>query len=319
MKSPKRTPLNLTADDVPAPETTLTTDSATDDTASEDDSSTEPESNGKVQRPMSERRRRRLAQEKRLTAGRDEQNEPPVEEAPEASPDFSIPAGAAPVAYAPPPPPAPPTPTSTSGEAVPSGRYAYLVAGIASTVWIAGVASWLAFEFGSGNAAVDPLRIAVYALIALAPAGLALMLAHAVRQGASLALETRRARKLAEALVAPTALAAQQTGEVLNTLRIDIDQASLAAERSRHDMTLLREALAQETVRLNEAADTAVRTARQLAEQLGSERESMKALGAQLDTQAAGVLEAVERCRRRRGPGRGPGRRGRPVPPDPPP
>ena len=44
-------------------------------------------------------------------------------------------------------------------------------------------------------------------------------LAHAVRQGASLAHETRRARDMAEAMVGPTALAAHQTGQVLTSLR----------------------------------------------------------------------------------------------------
>jgi hypothetical protein len=124
---------------------------------------------------------------------------------------------------------------------------------------------------------------------------MAIMLAHAVRQGAGLAAETRRARELSEALIAPTALAAQQTGEVLHSLRNDIDQASLAAERARNDMALLREALSQETTRLNEAAETAGRTARRLAEQLGDEREKMQVLATRMDSQASGVIEAVER------------------------
>jgi len=171
----------------------------------------------------------------------------------------------------------------------------YLIAGMASALWIAGVASSAAFELGTGNANLDPLRLALYALVALAPAGLALMLAHAVRQGAGLAHETRRARDLAEALVAPTALAAQQTGQVLSTLRNDIDQAALAAERARNDMALLREALAAETGRLNEAAETAGRTARRLVEQLGKERSEMAVLGGRLDSQANGVLDAVEK------------------------
>ena len=134
-----------------------------------------------------------------------------------------------------------------SRERRPSGRHAYLIAGVAAALWIGGVAAWLAFEVGSGAVELEPLRLAVYALIALAPAGLAIMLAHAVRQGAGLAAETRRARELSDALIAPTALAAQQTGEVLQSLRNDIDQASLAAERARNDMALLREALSQET------------------------------------------------------------------------
>ena len=60
----------------------------------------------------------------------------------------------------------------------------------------------------SGQIPLDPktmmlatgnMAMAVYALIALAPAGMAIMLAHAVRQGAGLAAETRRARELCDA------------------------------------------------------------------------------------------------------------------------
>ncbi|RZJ89358.1 MAG: tipN, partial [Brevundimonas sp.] len=189
----------------------------------------------------------------------------------------------------------PAAPTPLALPPAQQARYAYAVAGVAVALWVGGVASWAAFEAGSGQAALEPLRLAVYALIALAPAGLALVLAHAVRQGAGLAAETRHARSLAEALVAPTALAAQQSGAILNTLRGDIDQALLTAERARNDMALLREALAQETNRLNEAADTATRTARRLSEQLGQERELMTGLSGDMERQAAGVLDAVER------------------------
>ena len=180
-------------------------------------------------------------------------------------------------------------------EAAGSDRQAYLVAGIASALWIGGVASWAAYEFGSGAAALDPLRIALYAMIALLPAGLAIMLAQSIRQGAGLAAETRRARSLAEALVAPTALAAQQTGQVLISLRDDIDQAALAAERARKDLSLLREVLVQETTRLNDAADVASRTARRLAESLAQERTEMQALGNRLDGQSTSVIDAISR------------------------
>lgn len=244
------------------------------------------------ERPMSERRRRRLADEQRRAEERTRAEAERAITSPSATPDLAVSADAPPVAYEPPPPPAP---VRNHGQQTASGRHAYIIAGVASALWVGGVAAWLAFEVGSGAVELDPLRLAVYALIALAPAGMAIMLAHAVRQGAGLAAETRRARELAEAMIAPTALAAQQTGEVLHSLRNDIDQASLAAERARHDMTLLREALFMETTRLNEAAETAGRTARSLAEQLGGEREQMLALGAQLDSQAAHVLEAVER------------------------
>jgi hypothetical protein len=287
MKSRQRPPLNLTDPD-------LEPVSAGTEPGPEPGTGIEPDSQAAPERPMSERRRRRLAEERRQAeqnaaeAARRDQ----AAQAPAVTPELSQSADAPPVAYEPPPAPAPPR---RQAEAVPSGRHAYLLAGVTAALWIGGVAAWLAYEAGSGAAGLEPLRIAVYALLALAPAGLAIMLAHAVRQGAGLAAETRRARGLSEALVAPTALAAQQTGDVLNALRNDIDQASLAAERARHDMTLLREALAQETVRLNEAAETAGRTARRLAEQLGQERDQMQTLGVQLDSQAAGVLDAVER------------------------
>lgn len=246
-----------------------------------------------AERPMSERRRRRLAEEQRRAEERSlAEAERAAAPSPTVAPEIAVSADAPPIAYEPPPAPVRVQPRAAPA---PSGRHAYLVAGVASALWVGGVAAWLAFEVGSGAVELESLRLAVYALIALAPAGMAIMLAHAVRQGASLAVETRRARELAEALVAPTALAAQQTGEVLHSLRNDIDQASLAAERARHDMALLREALSHETTRLNEAAETAGRTARRLAEQLGGEREQMLVLGAQLDSQASGVIEAVER------------------------
>ena len=241
-------------------------------------------------RPMSERRRRRLAEEQRRAEEQAVAKAEPTAPLRNVMPEVAVAADKSPVAYE-------PAPVRIQGRdnPAPSGRHAYLVAAVASALWVGGVAAWLAFEVGSGAVELEPLRLAVYALIALAPAGMAIMLAHAVRQGAGLAAETRRARELAEALVAPTALAAQQTGAVLQSLRNDIDQASLAAERARNDMGLLREALAHETTRLNEAAETAGHTARRLAEQLGGERERMMVLSSQMDSQATGVIDAVER------------------------
>lgn len=283
MKPPRqRPPLNLTDPETEeaAAESFLDTDHL---------SIMEPVRTPTTERPMSERRRRRLAEEQRRAEERAlaeaERSAPPA-----VAPELTVSAEAPPVAYDP-----PAAPVRRREPPAPSGRHAYLVAGVASALWVGGVAAWLAFEVGAGAVELEPLRLAVYALIALAPAGMAIMLAHAVRQGAGLAAETRRARELSEALVAPTALAAQQTGEVLHSLRNDIDQASLAAERARNDMALLREALSQETSRLNEAAEAAGRTARRLAEQLGAERAQMQALGVQLDSQASGVIEAVER------------------------
>ncbi|GAW39997.1 hypothetical protein SH203_00384 [Brevundimonas sp. SH203] len=300
MKSPKRPPLKLTDEDVVAP---VDAPSVEETPLAEAGIEPEPLTDADLEivqpafeRPMSERRRRRLLEEQRQAEER------AAALAPTADPDarsnaeveMAVAAGKPPAPFELSSPPAvKPVVAKRTNE--PSGRHAYLIAGVASALWIGGVASWAAYEFGAGGAELDPLRIAIYALIALAPAGLAIMLAHAVRQGAGLAAETRRARQLAEALVAPTALAAQQTGDVLQSLRSDIDHAALAAERARHDMALLREALAEETARLNEAADNAGRTARRLAENLGRERDQMQTLGLHLDTQATGVIDAVER------------------------
>jgi hypothetical protein len=306
MKSRSRPPLSLSD-----PEPAALPDAPT---LSEDAAAPEPAAQPDVapERPMSERRRRRLLEQQQeaaaLAMARDVS--PPAE--PESPPvvapvqtaeaqstiepmDFATSADAPPATYAAPPVPTEPSPASKLSAAPVKSGPTYLIAGVAAALWVGGVASWAAYEVGSGAVSPDPLRLAIFALIALAPAGLAILLAHSVRQGAGLASETLRARQLAEALVAPTALAAQQTGQVLNALRNDIDQAALAAERARNDMALLREALSLETNRLNEAAELAGRTARRLTESLGREREEMTALGGHLDGQASGVLNAVER------------------------
>ncbi|MCW0047257.1 tipN [Brevundimonas sp. BT-123] len=303
MKSPKRPPLKLTDDEAVAPVDLSASDEMPVQEATPSlDPIPEPDFEivqPTFEPPMSERRRRRLLEEQRQAEERAlaaEKGAAPTAATPTPEPpvDMAVTAGQPPAPFELSKPPAVKT-LQAKPQGEPSRRHAYVIAGVASAMWIGGVASWAAYEFGAGGAELDPLRIAIYALIALAPAGLAIMLAHAVRQGAGLAAETRRARQLAEALVAPTALAAQQTGEVLQTLRADIDHAALAAERARNDMALLREALAQETTRLNEAAENAGRTARRLTENLGRERDQMQTLGIHLDTQASGVIDAVER------------------------
>ena len=246
---------------------------------------------------MSERRRRKLAEEARLKA------EAETREASTPAPVAETPPLADPAAGTPPAPRAAGEPAAAPSESptlvrptpIRETRGPGVAAFVAAAVWAGGVASWLAYEVGSGAVELETLRVAVYALLALAPAGLILIIAQALRQGARLAAEIRRARELADNLTAPTALAARQSGDVLQGLRSDIDQAALAAERARNDLTLLRETLGQETQRLNDAAETAARTARRLSEQLAAEREAMSSLGGQLDTQATAVVDAVER------------------------
>ena len=182
MKSPRqRPPLNLTD---PDPEAVgLAEAEAAPEAAPEAAAGPEPEPRAETDRPMSERRRRRLAEERRQAeqkaaeAARREEAAP----SPAVMTELSESADAPPVAYE---PPSPPAVSRQNTEPAPSGRHAYLLAGVAAALWIGGVAAWLAYEIGSGAADMEPLRLAVYALIALAPAGLAIMLAHAVRQGA---------------------------------------------------------------------------------------------------------------------------------------
>lgn len=329
MKSRNRPPLKLTDEDAVAP-AEAAEDTPTEAAPADTQADLPPETPQELdplpapppERPMSERRRRRLAEEARQAQLRaavappppapvepgppspEPRSDPLVEPAELPSAPALEPAAAVEMAVAAGQPPAPvgldwpPVLRSSVSERAATGsrgQTAYLIAALASTLWVGGVASWAAFETGSSGAELDPLRLAIYGLMALAPVGLAILLAHALRQGSGLAAETRRARDLAEALVAPTALAAQQTGQVLSTLRSDIDQAALAAERARNDMALLRQALMEETHRLNEAAEHAGRTARRLTENLGRERDQMQTLGLHLDSQAAGVIDAVER------------------------
>ena len=282
MKSRMRPPLKLTEDEPPASaELSPPIFDRDDQDSSVQPASRAPADPGARAAPMSERQRRRLMEQQAAP-------QPAVQ--PVANADIALPPDTAPAPYQP-----PVTARASRRRQDATVRQAYIIAGVASALWIGGIASLAAYEFGSNGQPLDPLRIAVYLLIALAPVGLALMLAHIVRQGAGLAAESRRARELSDALVAPTALAAQQTGQVLQTLRADIDNAALTTERARADMALLREALAEETLRLNEAAETAGRTARRLGETLGRERDQMQTLSVQLDSQSAGVLDAVER------------------------
>lgn len=304
MKSRNRPPLNFT--DPEAPVDTVGFDIPADqaaDTTAEPAEGIEPdiqaEPRPRRQPVMSERRKRKLA-EAALKAEQEAAAEQAL--AAEATPMTQATVDLADTApHQPPAPVSTDVPVASAGlpvarrQTTASNSNHGLVAGTAAALWIAGVAAWAAYEIGSGAVQPEALRIAVYVLIALAPAGLALLLAQALNQGARLTQETRRARELADALLAPTALAAQQTGEILQTLRIDIDHATLAAERARNDMVLLKEVLAEETGRLNAAAETASRSARQLVEQLGTERNLLSELGTALDTQAAEVMNTVER------------------------
>lgn len=203
--------------------------------------------------------------------------EPVVEEAPPAPSATTLPAAS--------------TPTRPDGGA----RAAYPLAIVAALLWVGGVASYTAYQVGGGQIEATPVNLALLGLVALAPAGLVLVVAHLLRQAAALAGEARRARDMVDALVLPTGVAVRESGQALISLRDDIDLSTAAADRARSEIAALRAAMEEETTRLNEAADLAQRTARRLADQLAKERLELTDLGKRLEGQTNDVIETVER------------------------
>ena len=246
-------------------------------------------------RPMSERQRRRLAEQQRLAEQRardaERQNQflSPIAESAEGS--LTTPNETQPSVAATPIKKTPKTRKKTTAGS--SAAYAFAIIG--SALWVGGIGSWVAFEYGSGLVDLDPMRIAIYSLIALAPVGLSFLLAHALRLGSSLADESRRARELADAMVAPTLYGAQQTSGIVSALRGDIDEAAQVAERARQELTQLREMLLTEATRLGDAARTAQAATQNITRSMGDERQQLATLGETLDTKALAVADAVQR------------------------
>ncbi|WP_461343813.1 tipN [Brevundimonas sp. GN22] len=246
-------------------------------------------------RPMSERQRRRLAEQQRQAEQRsrdaERQNQflSPLAESADGrltAPNETQPAVASTKATK-------VAKTKRNTPARSSAAYAFAIIG--SALWVGGIGSWFAYEFGSGMVDLEPIRIAVYALIAVAPVGLAFLLAHALRLGSALAYESNRARELADALVAPTLYGAQQTSGIVASLRTDIDEAAGMAERARQELTQLREILLTEATRLSDAARTAQAATQNITRTMGDERQQLATLGETLDSKALSVADAVQR------------------------
>jgi len=267
----------------PAPDDDMDAPAAPKDTSTEDP----------YARPMSERQRRRLAEQQRLADARAAEAENPGNgflsplsesaDAPPATTTSRSPSVKTTKAK-----------TKTASKST-GGLSAYLLATLAAALWVGGIASFVAYEYGSGMIDLDPVRIAVYALLALAPVGLIYLLAHISRLGVGLANESRHAREMAEAMVAPTAYAAHEAGGILSVLRGDIETANQTAERARQELVQLRELLATESGRLNDAAHNAQAATQNISLQLGKERENLGQLGLSLDQQVVNVTEAVNR------------------------
>jgi hypothetical protein len=195
------------------------------------------------------------------------------------------------------------TPVRHAGEAFvdaredvgpPSAWPVYLTAFAVAVMWALGP---IAFAIGYRNA-IAPLRdnlfaLIVFGLLAAGPAVFVFFAAYMIRQGQKLAAEARRAKAMAEDMLAPAVTAAARAGHVVQGVRDEIVRAGEAADTARETLIALREAMNAETVKLIESTDSSIRTTRDLTTSLGREREEMGVLAASLDSQATRVSEAI--------------------------
>lgn len=185
--------------------------------------------------------------------------------------------------------PAPAAP-ETKGSAI------YAGAAIVSLLWaLAPITFWMGFTRQAGPFTYEPFVFVMLGVIAVGPIALIWFSAYMLRQGVRLSAEARHARKVAEDMLQPAAMASAGTGAVVETVRIEIEHATAAAAQARHELATLSEVLASETARLVEAAAGSARTATTLTEAFGHERQELGTLAQALDAQAVEVGEAITR------------------------
>src|SRR5947209_3675651 len=170
----------------------------------------------------------------------------------------------------------------------------YLTAFAVAVLW---ALAPIAFALGYRNA-VAPLRddtfaMLVFGLLAVGPALFVFFAAYMIRQGQKLGSEARRAKVMAEDMLAPALAAAARAGHVVQGVRDEIIRAGHAADEARDTLVALRESMASETERLIESTDRSIRTAYDLTTTLGRERQEIGALAAALDAQAHRVTDSI--------------------------
>ena len=171
----------------------------------------------------------------------------------------------------------------------------YIAAAIASLLWAAMAVYALGFQPPPVSVEFAPFQTAVFVVFAIAPIGFIWIAAYCVRQGARLAGEVVRTKTMAEDLLEPAAIAATQTGSVVEGIRLEIASAVQAAADARAELLSLRQALAEETGALAKATKHSVNITHELRDKLGRERESLGALTAKLDARATTVEESITR------------------------
>lgn len=198
-------------------------------------------------------------------------------------------------------PSAPPRPRKAEAASVPAqadlgfARHSYVIAALAGLAWSGSfVAFVLAFQRNIAPLTYPPFEAIVLAVLTILPAGFMVMAASALRQGARLAAETRRARELAGELITPAAVAALETGGAIAAVREEVERAKDATLTARGEFIALRDSIGAETDRLNDVAADAQRTSRVMAETLGRERDAVASLVQELQTRARDISGEVE-------------------------
>ncbi len=176
----------------------------------------------------------------------------------------------------------------------PSGSPIWIGAFLVSALWaVAPVAFALGWRWKIEPLGDDPLALGLFTVLAIGPAALVFVGAYALVQGQKLAAELRRARESTARLLGPAAMAAAETGSVIESVRLQIASATGAAHEARETMLALRQAMAEETERLAEAAAQSARVAADLASTLGDEREQLSSLSGELDARATAVTDSI--------------------------
>lgn len=175
-----------------------------------------------------------------------------------------------------------------------SGALFWTLASAIAALW---ALAPIAFAFGYARGVpafqVEGFALTVFASLAIGPALMTLLGAYLLRQATRVSDELRRTRTMTDRIVTPTALAAVGASSAVDAMRQGVDEAAAAAERAREHIVSLREALAEETARLAEAAAESARMANQLAQGLGHERTAMETLSQSLDARSTAVVDAI--------------------------
>ena len=189
------------------------------------------------------------------------------------------------------------TPTPLTAEPAPrrmSGVLFWTIATAIAALWaLAPIAFALGFARGVPAFKVEGFALMVFAGLAIGPALLTLLGAYLLRQATAISDELKRTRTLTDRIVTPAALAAVGASSAAEAMRQGVEDAAAAAERAREHIISLRQALAEETARLAEAAGESAKMANQLALGLSHERTAMETLSQSLDARSTAVVDAI--------------------------